>query len=127
MKFMTLDGSPGAGRSSKRRQGDEWCTPIQFRNLLLCAGTWKCLVNDQVKFYKFQVQRIKRNPDEFYIVTRTPEDFAEGYSVNENITSFLWENKTLLFQSRKEMTKDKNKKELGCFRRNAPEEIQFFF
>ena len=54
-------------------------------------------VNDQVKFYKFQDTEDKKKPDEFYIVTRTPEDFAEGYSVNENITSFLWENKTYYF------------------------------
>lgn len=54
-------------------------------------------VNDQVKFYKFQDTEDKKKPDEFYIVTRTPEDFDEGYSVNENITSFLWENKTYYF------------------------------
>ena len=54
-------------------------------------------VNDQVKFYKFQDTEDKKKPDEFYIVTRTPKDFDEGYSVNENITSFLWENKTYYF------------------------------
>lgn len=56
-------------------------------------------VNDQVKFYKFQDTEDKKKPDEFYIVTRTPENFDKEYSVNVNIIILPVGEQNLLFST----------------------------
>lgn len=53
-------------------------------------------VADDVKFYKFEETEEDKRPESYYIITRTPEDF-DSFAVNENITSFYWEEKTYYF------------------------------